>query len=102
MSFTTLLANSLIGFLLVFLVLLILMGFIAIMNKVFSVKKKTVPDIVEKPAEPVKKKEIPEVKLTNVSDRDAAMIMAIVADESGIPLEELRFISIKEVTDHEV
>ena len=38
-----------------------------------------------------------EVKLYDVSDRDAAMIMAIVADKLGKPLNELRFKSIKEV-----
>ncbi|MBO6017668.1 MAG: OadG family protein [Oscillospiraceae bacterium] len=37
------------------------------------------------------------VKLYNVSERDAAMIMAIVADELGKPLNELRFLSIKEI-----
>ena len=100
MSFTTLLANSLIGFVLVFLVLLVLMAFIAVMNKIFSIKKtETATALVSAPAA---KKEIPEVILTNVSERDAAMIMAIVADESGIPLEELRFISIREVKQDEV
>ena len=38
-----------------------------------------------------------DVKLYSVSDRDAAMIMAIVADEMKTPLNELRFISIKEI-----
>ena len=38
-----------------------------------------------------------EVKLYDVSDRDAAMIMAIVADKMQKPLNELRFISIREV-----
>ena len=33
--------------------------------------------------------------LTNVDVRTAALVMAIVADESGIPLEELQFKSIK-------
>ncbi len=36
-----------------------------------------------------------ELKLTNCSEKDAALIMAIVADNSGIPLENLRFNSIK-------
>lgn len=96
------LGNSLIGFMLVFIVLVVLMIFITLMNKVFSsLEKKT------ETAEPVQaqtsvKKDIPEVTLTNVSERDAAMIMAIVADESGIPLSELRFISIKEVENDEV
>ena len=35
--------------------------------------------------------------LYNVDDKTAAMLMAIVADETGIPLNELRFISIKEL-----
>lgn len=38
-----------------------------------------------------------DLKLYNTDPRDAAMIMAIVADELGKPLNELRFISIKEV-----
>jgi len=36
-----------------------------------------------------------ELKLHNVDERTAAMIMAIVSDESGIPLSELCFKSIK-------
>ena len=42
-----------------------------------------------------------ELKLENVSDRDAAMIMAIVADQMGVPLNTLRFKSIKDITDQE-
>ena len=38
-----------------------------------------------------------EIKLYDVSDKDAAMIMAIVASQMGKPLNELRFKSIKEV-----
>ncbi len=37
------------------------------------------------------------VKIYNVSDKEAAMIMAIVADKMQKPLNELHFISIKEV-----
>ena len=37
------------------------------------------------------------VKLYNVEPKTAAMLMAIVADKLGKPLNELRFISIKEV-----
>lgn len=37
------------------------------------------------------------VKLNGVPEKDAAMIMAIVADKMQTPLNELRFISIKEV-----
>ena len=42
------------------------------------------------------------IKLNNVSPKTAAMIMAIVADELGKPLNELRFISVKEITNDEV
>ncbi|MEI3090357.1 MAG: hypothetical protein V8T01_10555 [Oscillospiraceae bacterium] len=38
-----------------------------------------------------------EVKLYDVADKEAAMIMAIVANKLGKPLNELRFKSIKEV-----
>ena len=39
------------------------------------------------------------IKLFNVTDRDAALIMAIVAHKMEEPLNTLRFISIKEVTE---
>ncbi len=38
-----------------------------------------------------------QVKLNNVEPKTAAMLMAIVAEKTGKPLNELRFISIKEV-----
>ena len=38
-----------------------------------------------------------ELKLYDTDPKTAAMIMAIVADETGTPLNELRFKSIKEV-----
>ena len=38
-----------------------------------------------------------EIRLHNVPDRTAAMLMAIVADKLGKPLNELRFISIREI-----
>lgn len=38
-----------------------------------------------------------ELKLKNVDEKTAALIMAIVSDESGIPLQELQFKSIKAV-----
>ena len=38
-----------------------------------------------------------EVKLFNVPDKDAAILMAIVANKLNKPLNELRFKSIKEV-----
>ena len=38
-----------------------------------------------------------QLKLHDVEPKTAAMLMAIVADKTGKPLNELRFISIKEV-----
>ena len=38
-----------------------------------------------------------EIKLHDVEPRTAAMLMAIVADQTGLPLNELRFISIREI-----
>lgn len=38
-----------------------------------------------------------QVKLFDVPDREAAMVMAIVASQMNRPLNELRFLSIKEV-----
>ena len=60
---------------------------------------------VIKPQEPPKPqgKPIPvtqsrgECDLTTVDDKDAAMIMAIVADQMGEPLNTLRFISIRPI-----
>ncbi len=40
-----------------------------------------------------------EIKLHDVPDKTAAMLMAIVADKMGKPLNELRFISIREIKD---
>ena len=40
-----------------------------------------------------------ELKLYDTDPKDAAMIMAIVADSLGKPLNELRFLSIKEIKE---
>ena len=52
-------------------------------------------------AEPVEAPTAPgaagEIKLYNVEPKTAAMLMAIVADKLQRPINELRFISIKEV-----
>ena len=40
-----------------------------------------------------------EIKLHDVPDRTAAMLMAIVAEKTGKPLNELRFRSIREVKE---
>ena len=41
------------------------------------------------------------VKRYDVPDKTAALLMAIVAEASSIPLQELRFLSIRDVTEEE-
>lgn len=43
-----------------------------------------------------------DLRLKGVDERTAAMIMAIVSDESGIPLSELCFKSIKEIPQQNI
>ena len=80
---------------------LALVVIIAVIRKAIANKKKAT--VV---AEPVQVEEIPapvapgsagQLKLHNVEPKTAAMLMAIVADKLQKPLNELRFISIKEV-----
>lgn len=53
--------------------------------------------VASAPAAPVAPGSAGHVKLFDVPDKEAAMIMAIVADKMQKPLNELHFISIKEV-----
>ena len=97
---------ALLGYLVVFFGLVLLMIVIMIMGRVMGKKSaKAAPAPV--PAAPaVKAAPAPgtagELKLYGTDPRDAAMIMAIVADTLGKPLNELRFISIREVKEDEV
>ena len=90
---------SLIGFVTVFVVLIILMFIISAISKVVGEKMSApapAPEAAPAPkAEP--KDEYTGVKLIGVSDKEAALIMAIVANKLDKPLDNLRFISIKEV-----
>jgi Na+-transporting methylmalonyl-CoA/oxaloacetate decarboxylase gamma subunit len=99
---------ALLGYLVVFMGLVMLMVVIMIMGKIMTAKAKkaqlapaTAPaaESAPKPAAPGTAGEL---KLYDTDPRDAAMIMAIVADTLGKPLNELRFISIKEVKEDEV
>ena len=71
---------------------------------VVNKKKKKAAQLEEAPIQESRMVELPkapgsagELKLHNVEPKTAAMLMAIVADKMGKPLNELRFISIKEV-----
>ena len=93
---------ALLGYAVVFFGLILLMTVIMILGKSFS-KKEAVKAPAPAPvmAEPIPPKTAPgaagKLKLYNVEPKTAAMIMAIVANKLGKPINELRFISIKEV-----
>ena len=100
---------ALLGYLVVFLGLVMLMAVVMVMGRIMvaRAKKAQAAAVVEAaPVEAAPVAEAPgtagELKLYDTDPRDAAMIMAIVADTLGKPLNELRFISIKEVKDDEV
>lgn len=99
-SIADVLLIALVGFVTVFVVLIVLMGIISLISTIFNENKKVaVPSPAPTPA-PVEDTVVDNytgVKLIGVSDKEAAMIMAIVADELDKPLDNLRFISIKEV-----
>ncbi len=99
------LLDAILGYAVVFIGLTLLMTVIIIVGKFFTAKSKapaekdTTPATADAPAAP--KEPAPgsagEVKIYDTDPRDAAMIMAIVANKLGKPLNELRFRSIKEV-----
>ena len=105
---------AVLGYAVVFLGLISLMCVITVLGKVFMAKDKKAAAKVEAAkadlaaaapvaAAPVAAEPVPapgtagQLKLHDVNPKTAAMIMAIVADKMGKPLNELRFISIKEV-----
>lgn len=102
MTLPEILITAAVGMLVVFTVLVILMCAINIMAAIFkkldSKKKNGTEQEPVASVVPALSSPAPGscggVSLNNVSDRDAAMIMAIVADELEVPLNELRFISI--------
>lgn len=101
---------ALLGYAVVFLGIVALMLVILLTGKVMHRPKKAAPA----PAGPAPAPAAPaapapeapgaagELKLYGTDPRDAAMVMAIVADTLGKPLNELRFISIREVKEDEI
>ena len=90
------------GYAVVFLGLILLMIVVILVGKLFAAgAKKPEQALVEKPEEKPAPQEAPgsagQLKLHDVDPKIAAMLMAIVADKMGKPINELRFISIKEV-----
>ena len=94
-----------VGYGVVFAGLILLMVVVILLGKAFTAKKnKKVEEIapiqvqeVEEPSAPLAPGSAGELKLYDTPPKTAAMLMAIVADKLGKPLNELRFISIKEV-----
>ena len=92
------------GYFMVFVGLLALMLVLIIVGKAFSSKKAKAAAAAAPAVAPVEEVEAPaapgtagQLKLYDTPPKTAAMLMAIVADKMGKPLNELRFISIKEV-----
>ena len=105
---------ALLGYAVVFFGLILLMAVIIVMGKVFIAKDKKAAAKADEakaaiaPAAPVAAPVAPvaevaapgsagQLKLHDVEPKTAAMLMAIAANKMGKPLNELRFISIKEV-----
>ena len=101
---------ALLGYAVVFFGIVLLMCVMIVMGKIFVAKanKEKAKEAAPKAAAPVAAPAAPaapavapgtagQLKLHDVPPKTAAMIMAIVADTMGKPLNELRFISIKEV-----
>ena len=100
---------ALLGYLVVFLGLVMLMVVVMVMGRIMVARAKkaqAAATVEAAPVETAPKAEAPgtagELKLYDTDPRDAAMIMAIVADTLQKPLNQLRFISIKEVKEDEV
>ena len=95
---------ALLGYGMVFFGLILLMIVVMIMGKFFTAKKETpaaapavAPVAAPAPEAPVAPGVAGQLKTYDVEPKTCAMLMAIVADKMGKPLNELRFISIKEV-----
>ena len=97
---------ALLGYGVVFLGLILLMIVVILLGTAFSAAEKkkaanAAASVAEEVVEEAPRPEAPgtagQVKLHGVEPKTAAMLMAIVADKLGKPINELRFISIKEV-----
>ncbi len=100
---------AVVGMLIVFFVLVVLMAVIKGIRSVIASMEANAaaaaaPAAVAAPAAPAKpaanmvpaKGSLGDIMLHTVDDKTAALIMAIVADELKAPLNELRFLSIRE------
>ena len=88
------------------LVLALIVAVMAVRKSIVNKKKKAAAPAetfpVEVPQKPAAPGSAGQLKLHDVEPKAGAMVMAIVAEQMGKPLNELRFISIKEVQTNEV
>ena len=97
--------TALLGYAVVFIGIIMLMILVMFVGDLMfkSAKRKAAKAPAAAPATPAAPAAAPgtagELKLYDTDPRDAAMVMAIVADKLGKPLNELRFKSIREVKD---
>lgn len=97
--------TALLGYAVVFIGIIMLMILVMFVGDLMfkSAKRKAAKAPAAAPAAPAAPAAAPgtagELKLYGTDPRDAAMVMAIVADKLGKPLNELRFKSIREVKD---
>lgn len=100
--------TAVLGYLIVFAGLILLMLVVMLMGKIMVAQSKKAAKAAAAAPASAAAEAAPapgsagELKLYDTDPRDAAMIMAIVADTLGKPLNELRFISIKEVKEDEI
>ena len=100
MSIGTGAVYSLLGICVVFAALALLMAVVVILYRVTTPKASAQAPVAEPQTEEIAEYGIPGgIKLYNTDPRDAAMVMAIVADTLGKPLNELRFLSIKRIDE---
>ena len=100
--------TAVLGYAVVFIGLILLMIAIFVMGRVMKSRSAAKPEAqaaipaaspAPAPAAPPAPGSAGELKLYNTDDKTAAMLMAIVADELHAPLNELRFLSIKEIKE---
>ena len=105
--------TGLLGYAVVFVGLVMLLVVVTLIGKAMTASRKKTAPAPAAPASPdlpaPEKKALPEARgtggeilLNNVPEREAAVVMAVVAYRLGKPLNQLRFKSIREVKNDEV
>ena len=95
--------TAVLGYAVVFFGLILLMLVVMLVGKCFAAAEKKAAPVAEVPVDVPAPAVAPgtagQLKLHNVDPKTAAMLMAITANKMGKPINELRFLSIKEVTE---